>query len=215
MRSLPERMVLEMLGSFCLAYAVVTSFALRAAPDFAAFVSIGLALVFLIHLLGRSSGAHFNPSVSLMFYGQNTLANPSAFWVNLIGFLGYASAQIAGIWLGFHSRNFVPPMGPISIRSKVVELIMTFALLLLIHAWSDEGRICPVARPLSGFVVGSGLTSLLFLGSADSVGIFNPAFTLAFMSLGARGLEQILVLQLLAGTAMIFAPKPLLSSVVE
>jgi hypothetical protein len=55
----------------------------------------------------------------------------------------------------------------------------------------------------------------LFLVSADSVGIFNPAFTLAFMSLGARGLEQILVLQLLAGTAMIFAPKPLLSSVVE
>ena len=116
MRSLPERMVSELLGSFCLAYAVAASFALRAAPDFAAFVSIGLAFVFLIHLFGRSSGAHFNPSVSLMFYGQNTLANPSAFWVNLIGFLGHATAQIVGIWLGFHSRPFVPPMGPISIR---------------------------------------------------------------------------------------------------
>jgi hypothetical protein len=68
---------------------------------------------------------------------------------------------------------------------------------------------------LSGFVVGSGLTSLLFLGCADSVGIFNPAFTFAFMGLGARGLEQILVLQLLAGVAMIFAPRPLASQTVD
>ena len=85
---------------------------------------------------------------------------------------------------------------------------MTLILFWLIHAWSDEGRICPEARPLSGFVVGSGLTSLLLLGFADSVGILNPAFTLIFMGLGAHGLEQILVLQLLAGVAMIFAPKP-------
>jgi glycerol uptake facilitator-like aquaporin len=209
MRSLPERMVLELLGSFCLAYAVVTSFTLRAAPDFGTFLSIGLALVFLIHLFGRSSGAHFNPSVSLMFYGQNTLANPSAIWVNLLSFLGYATAQIVGIWFGFHTRPFTPPLGPFSFRSTFVEVVMSLVLFWLIHTWSDEGRICPEARPLSGFVVGSGLTSLLFLGFADSVGIFNPAFTLTFIGLGSHGLEQILLLQLLAGVAMIFAPKPM------
>ena len=208
MRSLFERMILELLGSFCLAYAVVTSLSLRAAPAFVSFSSIGLALVLLIHLFGRSSGAHFNPSVSLMFFGQGTRANPQAFWSNLISFLGYASAQICGIWLGFHSRSFVPPSGPFTLRSTLVEFGMTLILFWLIHAWSDEGRICPEARPLSGFVVGSGLTSLLLLGFADSVGILNPAFTLIFMGLGAHGLEQILVLQLLAGVAMIFAPKP-------
>ena len=208
MRSLFERMILELLGSFCLAYAAVTSLSLRAAPAFVSFSSIGLALVLLIHLFGRSSGAHFNPSVSLMFFGQGTLANSEAFWSNLISFLGYASAQICGIWLGFHSRSFVPPSGPFTLRSTLVEFGMTLILFWLIHAWSDEGRICPEARPLSGFVVGSGLTSLLLLGFADSVGILNPAFTLIFMGLGAHGLEQILVLQLLAGVAMIFAPKP-------
>jgi hypothetical protein len=57
--------------------------------------------------------------------------------------------------------------------------------------------------------------SLLFLGFADSVGIFNPAFTIAFMGLGARGLEQILVLQLLAGVVMIFVPRPLASQTVD
>jgi len=209
MRSLPERMLLELLGSFCLAYAVVTSFTLQATPGFATFLSIGLALIFLIHLFGRSSGAHFNPSVGLMFFGQNTLANSHNLWHNLIAFLGYATAQISGIWLGFHSRAFAPPSGPFSMRSTLVEIVMTLALFWLIHAWSDEGRICPEARPLSGFVVGSGLTSLLFMGFVNSVGIFNPAFTLTFMGLGAQGLEQILVLQLLAGLAMIFAPKPL------
>ena len=209
MRSLFERMVLELLGSFCLAYAVVTSFSLRAAPDFVSFASIGLALVLLIHLFGRSSGAHFNPSVSLMFFGQSTLANPQAFWRNLLAFLGYASAQLCGIWLGFHSRSFVPPSGPFTMRSTLVEFGMTLVLFWLIHAWSDEGRICPEARPLSGFVVGSGLTSLLFLGFADSVGILNPAFTITFMGLGAPGLEQILVLQILAGVVMIYAPRPL------
>ena len=215
MRSLPERMGLELLGSFCLAYAVVTSFALRAAPDFSTFLSIGLALVFLIHLFGRSSGAHFNPSVSLMFFGQNTLANPAAFWSNFLSFSGYASAQVVGIWLGFHARPFTPPSGPFSFRSTLVEVVMSLVLFWLIHIWSDEGRICPEARPLSGFVVGSGLTSLLFLGFADSVGIFNPAFTLTFMGLGSHGLEQILLLQLLAGVAMIFVPKALSSKSVD
>jgi len=209
MRSLPENIVLEFLGSFCLAYAVVTSFSLRAAPDYVTFLSIGLALVFLIHLFGRSSGAHFNPSVSLMFFGQNTLANPSLFWRNLFSFLGYALAQTLGIWLGFHTRPFVPPSGPFSMRSTLVEVFMSMALFWLIHVWSNEGRICPEARPLSGFVVGSGLTSLLFLAFADSVGIFNPAITLAFISLGGHGLGQILVFQFLAGFAMIFAPRPL------
>ena len=209
MRTLPERMTLELLGSFLLAYSVVTSFAFRTTPDFSTFLSIGLALIFLIHLFGRSSGAHFNPSVSLMFFGQGTRATPSLFWQNLYAFWGYALAQCLGIWLGFHARPFTPPSGPFSMRSTLVEIIMSLALFWLIHAWSDEGRICPEARPLSGFVVGSGLTSLLFLGFADSVGILNPAFTLAFMGLGAHGLQQILVLQLLAGVAMIFAPKPL------
>jgi glycerol uptake facilitator-like aquaporin len=209
MRSLPERMLLELIGSFCLAYAVVTSFTLHATPDFVTFLSIGLALVFLIHLFGRSSGAHFNPSVSLMFFGQNTLANSNNFWSNLVAFLGYATAQFFGTWLGFHSRVFAPPSGPFSLRSMLVEIAMNLALLWLIHTWSNEGRICPEARPLSGFVVGSGLTSLLFLGSAESVGIFNPAFTLTFMGLGVRGLEQIFLLQLLVGMAMIFVPKPL------
>ena len=209
MRSLPEKIFLELLGSFCLAYAVSTSFSLGVAPNFGTFLSIGLALVFLIHLFGRSSGAHFNPSVSLMFFGQSTLANPSSFWSNFFSFLGYAFAQTLGIWLGFHARPFIPPSGPFSLRSTLVEVCMSLALFWLIHVWSDEGRICPEARPLSGFVVGSGLTSLLFLGFADSVGIFNPAFTLAFISLGGHGLEQILVLQLLAGVMMIFAPRPL------
>jgi len=209
MRTLPERMFLELLGSFILADAVVTSFAFRALPDLATFLSIGLALIFLIHLFGRSSGAHFNPSVSLMFFGQSTRANPAAFWTNLYGFLGYASAQFLGIWLGFHTRSFSPPSGPFSLRSILVELLTCLALFWLIHAWSDEGRICPEARPLSGFVVGSGLTSLLFLGFADSVGILNPAFTLTFMGLGGQGLQQIFVLQLLAGVVMIFAPKAL------
>jgi glycerol uptake facilitator-like aquaporin len=141
-------MALELIGSFCLAYAVVTSFTLRATPDLGTFLSIGLALVFLIHLFGRSSGAHFNPSVSLMFFGQNTLANPPALWANLVSFLGYASAQIAGIWLGFHARVFVPPSGPFSLRATLVEVLMSLALFWLIHAWSDEGRICPEARSL-------------------------------------------------------------------
>jgi glycerol uptake facilitator-like aquaporin len=209
MRSLPERMLLEFIGSFCLAYAVVTSFTLHATPDFVTFLSVGLALVFLIHLFGRSSGAHFNPSVSLLFFGQNTLANSNKLWSNLTAFLGYAAAQFFGTWLGFHSRVFTPPSGPFSLRSMLVEIVMNLALLCLIHTWSNEGRICPEARPLSGFVVGSGLTSLLFLGSAESVGIFNPAFTLTFMGLGANGLEQIFLLQLLVGMAMIFVPKSL------
>jgi hypothetical protein len=33
-----------------------------------------------------------------MFYGQNILARASAFLVNLISFLGDATAKIVGIW---------------------------------------------------------------------------------------------------------------------
>lgn len=89
MRNLSEQIIIELLRSFCFVYAVVTSFAFGLAND-SSFPLIGLALVSLVHLFGKSSGSHFNPAVSLIFPRPEYSGQFSFLLRNLFAFLGYA-----------------------------------------------------------------------------------------------------------------------------
>ena len=67
--SLLQRSALEALGTGFLAFTVGR----LSSTEFNGFeqaVSIGLCLALLIHLLGRFSGAHFNPAVTLLLNHQ-------------------------------------------------------------------------------------------------------------------------------------------------
>ena len=80
----------------------------------------------------------------------------------------------------------------------IPEVVFSFALYALILRWSDEGRICPFAQPLSGLVIGGGLGFLAFIGGLTQSGIYNPAISIGLFSHGMSGVVLAIFGQLIA-----------------
>ena len=136
-------------------------------------VAVGLALAALISVLGSTSGAHFNPAVTLAFWTRRAMTAGTAaqYWIAQI--LG----AVAGVAIGLVS--FGEPLamsatdrsgwGPI-----LAEGIATLVLVLLILGLVDQDR-SPAVAP----VVGAWVAAAVF--STVSTGFLNPALTLARM----------------------------------
>ena len=196
-RSLLQRSALEGVGTALLAFSV-GSLGIGDSTPFQQAMGVGLCIALLIHLLGRFSGAHLNPAVTILLnhqrFGARALFSSEAWRESL----AYIAAQIAGalIGLALHADAFTP--GRFTPDGLIPELVFSGLLFALILRWSDEGRICPVAQPLSGLVVGAGVGFLVLLGSVHGSGIYNPALAIGFASRGADGLLMAMVSQLLA-----------------
>ena len=78
------------------------------------------------------------------------------------------------------------------------EVLFSLALYSLILRWSDEGRICPFAQPLSGIVIGLGLGFLALIGGLSQSGIYNPAIAIGLASNGMSGVVTAIAGQLIA-----------------
>lgn len=197
--SLLQRSLLEAGGTALLGYSIARA-AHASLDGFQQAWLIGLTVCLLVHTCGRISGAHFNPAVTLLLHQQRYG------WRGLLRrdgaceTLSYAVAQIAGALLAFRLDPWLPPPATgFSPEAFVPELIFSFVLLVLIQAWSREGRICPFAQPLAGVVIGTGLVALVLLGGLTGSGIYNPAIALAMLwARGIAGVGPLIVAQLLA-----------------
>ena len=84
---------------------------------------------------------------------------------------------------------------------------LSSALFGLILRWSREGRICPVSQPLSGLVIGSGLSVLVLLGGLTESGIYNPAMAIALAVKGMDGSILAIVNEFMAaGLLLLYLP---------
>ena len=166
-------------------------------------IVIGLCLAMLIHLMGRATGAHFNPAVTLLLnaqrFGRARLLSRGA----LRESVAYISAQLLGATVGLGLNPFDRPINDFAFDAWLPEFVFSFVLFGLILRWSSEGRICPVAQPLSGLVIGSGLSVLVLLGSLTESGIYNPAMAIAFAVKGMGGSIIAIVDQFLAAGLML------------
>jgi glycerol uptake facilitator-like aquaporin len=134
-------------------------------------IATGAGLYVLITLLAPVSGAHFNPSVSLMCWSQNELSTPQ-----LVGYLGaQLTGAVFGVWLTH--VMFSLPVIQVSQNARegwgvwVSELVATMTLLCVIKAGA---RHAPEKVPLLvALIVTAGywFTSSTFFS--------NPAVTLA------------------------------------
>ena len=87
------------------------------------------------------------------------------------------------------------------------RIVFSFVLYGVILRWSREGRICPVAQPLSGLVIGSALSVLVLLGGLTESGIYNPAMAIAFATKGMHGSVIAIVDEFLAaGLLLLYLP---------
>ena len=181
-----QRTALEAFGTGFLAFTVGR----LGSSEFNGFeqaIVIGLCLAMLIHLMGRATGAHFNPAVTLLLnaqrFGRARLLSRGA----LRESVAYISAQLLGATVGLGLNPFDRPINDFALDAWLPEFVFSFVLFGLILRWSSEGRICPVAQPLSGLVIGSGLSVLVLLGGLTNSGIYNPAMAIAFAVKGMGG----------------------------
>ena len=197
-----QRTALEAFGTGFLAFTVGR----LGSSEFNGFeqaIVIGLCLALLIHLMGRATGAHFNPAVTLLLnaqrFGRARLLSRGA----LRESVAYISAQLLGATVGLGLNPFDRPINDFAFDAWLPEFVFSFVLFGLILRWSSEGRICPVAQPLSGLVIGSGLSVLVLLGSLTESGIYNPAMAIAFAVKGMAGSIIAIVDQFLAAGLML------------
>ena len=201
-----QRTALEAFGTGFLAFTVGR----LGSSEFNGFeqaIVIGLCLAMLIHLMGRATGAHFNPAVTLLLnaqrFGRARLLSRGA----LRESVAYISAQLLGATVGLGLNPFDRPINDFALDAWLPEFVFSFVLFGLILRWSSEGRICPVAQPLSGLVIGSGLSVLVLLGSLTESGIYNPAMAIAFAVKGMAGSIIAIVDQFLAaGILLLLLP---------
>ena len=197
-----QRTALEAFGTGFLAFTVGR----LGSSEFNGFeqaIVIGLCLAMLIHLMGRATGAHFNPAVTLLLnaqrFGRARLLSRGA----LRESVAYISAQLLGATVGLGLNPFDRPINDFALDAWLPEFVFSFVLFGLILRWSSEGRICPVAQPLSGLVIGGGLSVLVLLGGLTNSGIYNPAMAIAFAVKGMGGSIIAIVDQFLAAGLML------------
>ena len=197
-----QRTALEAFGTGFLAFTVGR----LGSSEFNGFeqaIVIGLCLAMLIHLMGRATGAHFNPAVTLLLnaqrFGRARLLSRGA----LRESVAYISAQLLGATVGLGLNPVDGPINDFALDAWLPEFVFSFVLFGLILRWSREGRICPVAQPLSGLVIGSGLSVLVLLGGLTESGIYNPAMAIAFAVKGMGGSIIAIVDQFLAAGLML------------
>ena len=153
--------------------------------------------------MGRATGAHFNPAVTLLLnaqrFGRARLLSRGA----LRESVAYISAQLLGATVGLGLNPFDRPINDFALDAWLPEFVFSFVLFGLILRWSSEGRICPVSQPLSGLVIGGGLSVLVLLGGLTNSGIYNPAMAIAFAVKGMGGSIIAIVDQFLAAGLML------------
>ena len=139
---------------------------------------IGLTVTTLIHCFGRISGAHFNPAVSCYLFSKNLMSK--------FELTAYIFSQILGssiVVLGLTSSSLL--LKEINIEKSInmnstllTEFIFTSFLLILISSWAREGKLCPISQPLTGIVIGVGISIFIILAEFFGSGILNPAISI-------------------------------------
>jgi len=164
--------IAEFVGTFMLVFTIGCN-VLSGQPVWGG-VSIACVLMVMIYALGKSSGANFNPAVSLALGINKNLP-----WDQVAI---YAVTQIVagiaggGCYLGMfgHSFNLAPAKGHTMLQAGIAELLYTFMLcfvVLNVAASKFHGGQNQFYGIAIGFVIVAGAYS----AGAVSGGCFNPA----------------------------------------
>lgn len=202
-QSLLERGLLELGGTalFAMAGARLLSGSGLGSLDQA--LTIGLVLALVIHLIGSRSGAHLNPCVTLALHARAWLRQPEHGGSLLRETLVYISAQVLGVLLAYQLEPPLLPVLQVGSRGLISELVFTMLLLAVILNWSSETLLCPIARPLTGFVVGLSVTALAWLGGVDGAGLFNAAIAVGWISHGTGAALSLLGVEMIATSLIV------------
>ena len=190
-----EKFYAELLGTIFLVF-VGTGVAVFTGDLVASCVGGSLVLTSLIYVLGRYSGAHFNPAVSIPMFILGNLTT--------VEFILYIAAQLLGSFIasifvaicrkgkfdqlaGNKISNYLLSIDNNNLLNNepdfmcyfsafFCEIIITFLLVLVVYS---SGVKQNNFGNLTGIVVGLTLGVLFFTGANISGGSLNPARSIA------------------------------------
>ena len=161
-----KRGSIEAMGTFAMVFVGCGSVALERSP-LEISLAFGAIVALVIIVIGRLSGAHINPAVSIAFYYRGDLSSQDTV-AHVIGQL------FGGLLAGFALTGTGPTVRNTSWINLIgIEIFITFALMasiLLIIRKTD--RWIPIA-----IMVGSSVAVLAFLFGTYTGASMNPART--------------------------------------
>lgn len=193
-------LLLGVVGSGIMAQRLTDDVGLQLLANSTATVGI---LIALILAFAETSGAHFNPAVTITDMALGSFAAKRLF--------GYITAQVAGGILGVMAANVMFDLDPVNIsqrdRSSVAlwfsEGIATLGLLLIIFGVVRRGNPSMVAYAVGGYIGGA-------YWFTSSTSFANPAVTISrmfsdtFAGIAPASMPGFVIAQLIA-TVVAFA----------
>merc|ERR1719163_1042685 len=164
--------IAEFLGTFMLVFTIGCN-VLSGQPVWGG-VSIACVLTVMIYALGKSSGANFNPAVSLTLGLAGKLE-----WMEVAI---YAGVQIvAGICAGLcylamfgESFNLAPTKGHSLWQAGLAEVLYTFMLCFVVLNVAAS-NVHAGKNQFYGLAIGFVIVAGAYSGGSVSMGCFNPA----------------------------------------
>ena len=189
--SLLKKAVAECLGTFTLVFVACGVAALTGGQLVGTALAFGLVIVAMAYSVGRISGCHINPAVSLgcLLTKRMTLKEFCVYVLAQIlgGFLGglaiFGFAKMAGLQLLGNACNYVVNNGEKGLTagtiaaSILVEVVLTFLFVYVILNVTDEKN--QGAGKKAGLIIGLTLTLVHLVGIPLTGTSVNPARSLA------------------------------------
>merc|ERR1719217_1465590 len=137
-------------------------------------VSIACVLTVMIYALGKSSGANFNPAVSVALGITKKME-----WGEVVK---YAVTQLVGgicaggLYLGMFGKSFnlAPTKGHSMIQAGLAELLYTFMLCFVVLNVAAS-KVHGGKNQFYGLAIGFVIVAGAYSGGSVSMGCFNPA----------------------------------------
>jgi aquaporin Z len=168
----PAKYIAEFVGTFMLVFTIGCN-VLSGQPVWGG-VSIACVLTVMIYALGKSSGANFNPAVSVALGITKKLEWSDVAIYSVTQIVAGICAGVCYLGMFGKSFNLQPTKGHTMIQAGIAELLYTFMLcfvVLNVAASKKHGGKNQFYGLAIGFVIVAGAYS----GGSVSMGCFNPA----------------------------------------